>query len=510
MSALSVALLSYCVLSIIFLLYFANQSVDQCRRYETAATTAIAEDANATLSVANTYAAAPAVPFTCNFDSALFVFASPHAASVSAEPFNVHLAAALNGAVAIVAVVLNAAIRSTVIAATAMEHRSARSAVANFALLRVIVVFALLPVEAREYSLWIAYYVFAGALKYYQTILRERIHSLSAAVDDAPIRQQMTAVATVALTVLVVCAGFALSVAYALFVLSGLSLSLLLVFELVLATVDAANSAFKANVFARSGARLESAMTLIYYNESFCEVATQLLTAAHIIHVWYYCGLSITVIDLFLFLHIRSLALQLFKRCHSAYSYRLATYEIETRYADATTDELAALNDTCAICREEMKSAKRLPCGHFLHKACLHQWMEYKSLCPICRYNLAARTHTTTNTRASTPATQNTAAATLIASPPVPPAAATADPPLNDANLPATLALIRRLQEEDDRRFIPQIAVNRLPDGSDGAALLQNTVSAIWSGIFTNSEYPGNARRADANRQTANADAAPS
>ncbi|KAI1656675.1 hypothetical protein F4813DRAFT_381294 [Daldinia decipiens] len=68
-----------------------------------------------------------------------------------------------------------------------------------------------------------------------------------------------------------------------------------------------------------------------------------------------------------------------------------------TKYPDATEEELAREN-TCIICREDMRPwdpsaagaverfrPKRLPCGHILHFGCLKSWMERQQVCPTCR-----------------------------------------------------------------------------------------------------------------------------
>ena len=81
------------------------------------------------------------------------------------------------------------------------------------------------------------------------------------------------------------------------------------------------------------------------------------------------------------------------------------------RYPDATAEEIAR-EDVCIICREEMRPwrrpdqadapaagtnrvarhsvderlrAKKLPCGHILHFACLRSWLERQQNCPTCR-----------------------------------------------------------------------------------------------------------------------------
>jgi len=71
------------------------------------------------------------------------------------------------------------------------------------------------------------------------------------------------------------------------------------------------------------------------------------------------------------------------------------------RYPDATAEELAR-EDTCIVCREEMRPwvqpgpdntrrvderqrPKKLPCGHILHFSCLRSWLERQQVCPTCR-----------------------------------------------------------------------------------------------------------------------------
>ena len=90
--------------------------------------------------------------------------------------------------------------------------------------------------------------------------------------------------------------------------------------------------------------------------------------------------------------------------------YRQATKDMNERYPDATSEEIAR-EDTCIICREEMQAwatnpannlqadgtrpqnaifdersrPKKLPCGHILHFGCLRSWLERQQNCPTCR-----------------------------------------------------------------------------------------------------------------------------
>lgn len=99
------------------------------------------------------------------------------------------------------------------------------------------------------------------------------------------------------------------------------------------------------------------------------------------------------------------------KRVTDYVAYRKATSDMNTRYADATTEEIRG--DACIVCRENMLAweqpnaqpqadaqaapaapavrrdeglrAKKLPCGHILHLRCLKAWLERQQVCPTCR-----------------------------------------------------------------------------------------------------------------------------
>ncbi|KAI2643299.1 hypothetical protein GGS21DRAFT_8592 [Xylaria nigripes] len=84
------------------------------------------------------------------------------------------------------------------------------------------------------------------------------------------------------------------------------------------------------------------------------------------------------------------------KRLGALMRYRKALQDM-SRYSDATQEDLAR-EDTCIICREDMRPwdpsavgaiersrPKKLPCGHILHFGCLKGWLERQQVCPTCR-----------------------------------------------------------------------------------------------------------------------------
>ena len=125
-----------------------------------------------------------------------------------------------------------------------------------------------------------------------------------------------------------------------------------------------------------------------------------------------------------LFMTIRSFI----KRVHDFVQYRNATRDMNTRYPDATAEELEREN-TCIVCREDMRAwvqpgangpqpgrrvderqrPKKLPCGHILHSSCLRSWLERQQVCPTCRRSVLAQpvAQTTQRNDQANPGQQN-------------------------------------------------------------------------------------------------------
>ena len=58
-------------------------------------------------------------------------------------------------------------------------------------------------------------------------------------------------------------------------------------------------------------------------------------------------------------------------------------------FRHATTKELNALDDVCAVCLHKMTSARITPCQHYFHAECLRRALhESAEKCPICQFPL--------------------------------------------------------------------------------------------------------------------------
>ena len=103
-----------------------------------------------------------------------------------------------------------------------------------------------------------------------------------------------------------------------------------------------------------------------------CELVVQFITLAHLLSLWRHYGLSFSVLDLFLFLHVRQLVVGAWRNLLAMRNYSRALWELNARFPDASPAELNRLHDdVCSICRDAMEQAKKLPCGHLFHRTCL-------------------------------------------------------------------------------------------------------------------------------------------
>merc|ERR1712111_115307 len=72
----------------------------------------------------------------------------------------------------------------------------------------------------------------------------------------------------------------------------------------------------------------------------------------------------------------------------SAFSKRRTAVAKINSLRDATEEEIAKHNDVCAICYQDMTSAKITRCKHMFHAICLRKWLYMQDNCPMCHEKL--------------------------------------------------------------------------------------------------------------------------
>lgn len=88
---------------------------------------------------------------------------------------------------------------------------------------------------------------------------------------------------------------------------------------------------------------------------------------------------------------IVQVARQLGGRLKSFQRYRAITADMETKFPNATEEEIGSA-ESCIICRDTLTpGCKVLQCGHIFHAACLRSWVLVQQICPTCRSELKPR-----------------------------------------------------------------------------------------------------------------------
>ncbi|OVA09802.1 zinc finger protein [Macleaya cordata] len=138
-----------------------------------------------------------------------------------------------------------------------------------------------------------------------------------------------------------------------------------------------------------AGSLLEWKGILIRNCGFLLDIMTLLMALGHYLHIWWLHGMAFHLVDAVIFLNIRALISAVIKRIKGFIKLRLALSTLHGALPDATSEELQAYDDECAICREPMAKAKKLSCNHLFHLACLRSWLDQglseMYSCPTCR-----------------------------------------------------------------------------------------------------------------------------
>lgn len=85
------------------------------------------------------------------------------------------------------------------------------------------------------------------------------------------------------------------------------------------------------------------------------------------------------------------------KKGWEAYLERQSSQEKINFLQEATKEQLKVNNDVCAICFQELKSARITKCNHFFHGVCLRKWLKVQDICPLCHTTLCHNSQTRQN-----------------------------------------------------------------------------------------------------------------
>ncbi|KAI5594832.1 hypothetical protein POPTR_003G109400v4 [Populus trichocarpa] len=296
----------------------------------------------------------------------------------------------------------------------------------NYAIYKGTLLPLVIPPTISQIGLWSIWLTGLCSLKMFQALARDRLERLNASPSATP----WTYFRAYSMLLLVLSVDlFWIHMCYVIYRSTGSSMFLLLFFEpfsIAFETMQAmlvhgfqlleiwlhhstGNSAncqrFKFFDAIRAGSLLEWKGILIRDLGFSLDMAALLMALGHYVHIWWLHGVALHLVDVVLFFNIRALLSAIIKRIKGFIKLRMALDALHAALSDATSEELRAYDDECAICREPMAKAKRLLCSHLFHLACLRSWLDQGLneiySCPTCRKPLflgrpenEANTHT--------------------------------------------------------------------------------------------------------------------
>jgi len=266
----------------------------------------------------------------------------------------------------------------------------------KYVLFKIVFIGAILEIpHLRELLIWVSWFSILGFLRIFSHLAKDRFGYLVTYMPNA-----VWSVHARVLTLLFIILGADIlwfSLCLSVFHSAGLSVLLLMTFECLTLFLNTIQTVAKYVIhlmdrYWQEGV-WEHRTTYIYYIEFTLDTGILLLTLAHYLHIYYLHGVSLTLIDAVLFLHMRLAFLSLAQKLSNHFNYLQMSQDMDKRYPTVGEDELRHLNDNCAICLMSLSSnAKKLPCGHIFHGACLRSWLERRDSCPICRISILEKT----------------------------------------------------------------------------------------------------------------------
>uniref|UniRef100_A0A7N0V148 RING-type E3 ubiquitin transferase n=1 Tax=Kalanchoe fedtschenkoi TaxID=63787 RepID=A0A7N0V148_KALFE len=289
------------------------------------------------------------------------------------------------------------------------ETRKLAERLVNYVIYKGTFLPLVVPPTIIQAGFWLLWLVELCTLKMFQALARDRLERLNASPSATP--WTYLRVFSVLLAVLIADL-FWIGLCLKAYLTLNSSMLLLLFFEpcsIAFETLQAivvhgfqlldmclSNSSW-ANEVQRSklldasttGSLLEWKGILIRNLGFVLDVLTLIMALGHYVYIWCLHGMAFHLVDAVLFMNIRALLSAIVKRVKGFIKLRISLSALHGALPDATSEELLAYEDECAICREPMAKAKKLHCNHLFHLACLRSWLDQGLIespsCPTCR-----------------------------------------------------------------------------------------------------------------------------
>ncbi|MGH0125239.1 UNVERIFIED_CONTAM: hypothetical protein FKN15_051673 [Acipenser sinensis] len=259
----------------------------------------------------------------------------------------------------------------------------------NFIFYRFIFIFGVLNVQTVEevviWCLWFAVLVFLHLMV---QLCKDRFEYLS--FSPTTTMSSHVRVLSLLVSMLLSCCGLAVVCGVAGYI-QGMHTVAFMAAECLLVTVRTGHVIMRYTIHLwdlNHEGTWESKGTYVYYTDFFMELTLLSLDLTHHIHMLLFGNIWLSMASLVIFMQLRYLFHEVQRRIRRHKNYLRVVGNMEARFAIATSEELAANNDDCAICWDSMQAARKLPCGHLFHNSCLRSWLEQDTSCPTCRMSL--------------------------------------------------------------------------------------------------------------------------
>eukprot|EP01103_Thecamoeba_quadrilineata_P000676 TRINITY_DN1058_c0_g1_i2.p1 TRINITY_DN1058_c0_g1~~TRINITY_DN1058_c0_g1_i2.p1 ORF type:complete len:622 (-),score=89.93 TRINITY_DN1058_c0_g1_i2:133-1977(-) len=270
-----------------------------------------------------------------------------------------------------------------------IEEKNIRERIISYGFMKLFLVPFLEP-DIKEIVLWVSWFFMIGILHIFSLLCRNRFEYLITFFPNTRLSTHIRIL--VLLSIILVIDFFWIYFSISLFYsTAGTSVILLLTFECFTLFLDTTQTVIKYGIYFIDNlyeGSWENRGTYIFYTEIMTDSLGLLTMLGHYIQILYMSGFSITFIDLIMCYNIRKIFNNLRHKITVFRNYLTLAADLNTKFPSVTPEELEQLNDDCAICRQPMTTAKKLPCGHIFHMSCLKSWMEHHHSCPTCRRSM--------------------------------------------------------------------------------------------------------------------------
>ncbi|VDP02919.1 unnamed protein product, partial [Soboliphyme baturini] len=294
------------------------------------------------------------------------------------------------------------------------EQMNFNSRLGNCMFYKFVFIFGILSVQyLDELLLWSVWFAFIGSLQLLTELASDRFKYITSATGSvsANVAKILALLFTVllvsiALVLLSIVIGSKLGINTGAFLAAE---CLTLVFRSVHDIVRYLSHLYHVqsdNVWASRSA-------FMHYTDFVFELLVLFTDFLHHLHMLVWCNIFLSMASLMICVQLKHLYMEIRKNLRRHQNYmRVVRYINEEswrsfRYPLVSGEELRSRDEICAICWDQLDSARRLPCKHMFHNWCLRSWLEQETSCPTCRFSLAGR-RSESRERVQTPGDEST------------------------------------------------------------------------------------------------------